>query len=173
MSDAILTPKPFNFITDRLAIGSVEARAVPGWAAVVSILGNRDRPGDEWYGAPAIPKRQVQIFTDMKAAEVDVPCHEIDLCDGEAGLERELKCACIFIAQHLAHGCVLVHCGAGYSRSVAVVAAYLCRYMGMCLDEAVDFIKARRQGACPAPIFWEAITKWLDLARLAQIGPRV
>ncbi len=158
MSNLILIPQPFNFITDRLAIGSVEARSTPGFVAVVSVLGNMDRPGDEWHGAPDVPE--------------GVPVWKIDLQDGEMGLELELTTVCNYIAAKIISGCVLVHCGAGYSRSVAVVVAYLCRYMGMRLDEAVDFIKARRPGACPAPIFWEAITKWLKLDELAAKGPR-
>ena len=44
------------------------------------------------------------------------------------------------------------------SRSVAVVAAYLCRYAGMTLTEAVGYIRERRQGACPADIFIAEIT---------------
>jgi len=39
---------------------------------------------------------------------------------------------------------VLVHCRAGRSRSVAVVAAYLMRSRGLTSEEAVNFIAARR-----------------------------
>jgi len=39
---------------------------------------------------------------------------------------------------------VFVHCGAGIERSPLAVAYYLLRKKGMCLDEAYDFIKAKR-----------------------------
>ena len=113
----------------------------------------------------------------------------IDLADGEShslgaprdrdgnrvpsrGLEDYLDDATSFIAAHIRRGCVLVHCGAGKSRSVAVVVAYLCRYAGMSLTEALAFVSARRKGACPAPCFIEAIKRWLRLDELATTGPR-
>jgi protein-tyrosine phosphatase len=121
---------------------------------------------------------------------VDVTQHiHIDLADGEChsmgqprdrngqqvpsrGLEDYLDETIRFIAAHIRRGCVLVHCGAGKSRSVAVVIAYLCRYAGMSLTEALTFVSARRPGACPAPCFIEAIKRWLRLDELAMGGPR-
>jgi len=149
-------PGDYSFITDRLAIGDVASRATEGFCAVVSLLATA--PWDEQYGAPAVP--------------AGVPVHMIDLRDGEKGLEKHLDAAFAFIAEHIAKGCVLVHCGVGQSRSVALVAAYLCRYVGMSLVEAVNYIKERRQGACPADIFWAAITQGLQLDKLGQSGPR-
>ena len=146
----------YDFITDRLAIGDVASRAESGFVAVISLLATA--PWDEQHGAPAVPD--------------GVPVHMIDLRDGERGLETHLGGACAFIAAHITRGCVLVHCGAGLSRSVSVVAAYLCRYAGMNLSEAVNFIKDKRQGACPADVFWAAITQWLHLDVLGQGGPR-
>ena len=40
----------------------------------------------------------------------------------------------------------LVHCGAGKSRSVAVVIAYLCRYAGAGFVEAAAFVAGMGQG---------------------------
>ena len=113
----------------------------------------------------------------------------IDLADGEShalgpahdrygkehpsrGLEDYLDDATSFIAAHIRRGCVLVHCGAGKSRSVAVVIAYLCRYAGMSFVEAAAFVAERRPGACPAPCFADAIKRWLRLDELATKGPR-
>lgn len=146
----------YDFITDRLAIGDVASRAETGFVAVVSLLSSE--PYDEQYKAPAVP--------------IGVPVLLIDIGDGRSGLESHLGAACSHISEYITHGCVLVHCGAGLSRSVAVVAAYLCRYAGMNLSEAVNFIKQRRQGACPADVFWAAITQWLHLDALGQSGPR-
>ena len=146
----------YDFITDRLAVGNVASRAESGFVAVVSLLATA--PWDEQHGAPAVPD--------------GVPVHMIDIRDGEHGLDKHLGGACDFITDHITRGCVLVHCGAGLSRSVSVVAAYLCRYAGMNLSEAVNFIKERRQCACPADVFWAAITQWLHLDALGQAGPR-
>ena len=118
-----------------------------------------------------------------------VPWLDIDLADGEShalgqprdrqgnkvssrSLEDFLDNATNFIATYIRRGCVLVHCGAGKSRSVAVVIAYLCRYAGMSFAEAAAFVAERRPGACPAPCFAEAIKRWLRLDELAMKGPR-
>lgn len=185
----------YDFITDRLAIGNVASRATPGFVAVVSILAT-DRPGTlacEVTGAPEVPNS----FTCSEYVAQAVRRHSpdsvlvrhIDLADGEGhylgsptdryghrvpsrGLEDYLDDATNFIATHIRRGCVLVHCGAGKSRSVAVVVAYLCRYMGMGLSEALAFVAARRPDVCPAPCFLEAIKRWLRLDELATKGPR-
>jgi protein-tyrosine phosphatase len=45
------------------------------------------------------------------------------------------------------HGRVVVHCRAGRSRSIAVVAAYLTRLFGIGADEALDLITSKRPSA--------------------------
>ena len=156
----------YNFITDRIAIGSVASRVTPGFVAIVSILSGD--PYDEKYGAPKPPSH----YTDHQGVQRRVTILNIDQRDGEHGLGKHLSATTSLIAASLERGCVLVHCGAGMSRSVSVVAAYLCRYAGMRLDEAIGFIKERRQGACPADIFIAEITRWLRLDILSHIGPR-
>lgn len=42
---------------------------------------------------------------------------------------------------------ILVHCRAGIQRSPTVIAAYLMKYKGMSIDEAIEFIQARRPTA--------------------------
>lgn len=148
----------YNFITDRLAVGDVNARAVPGWHAIVSILATT--PWDEQSGAPKIA--------------ADIPVYLVDVMDGHHGLDIHLGPACAFIMQHIKHGCVLVHCGVGRSRSVSLVAAYLCRrYAGMSLDQALGLIAQRRPNICPWDGFKREITAWLKLDELAQRGPRL
>lgn len=167
------TSNDYDFITDRLAIGNVASRATPGFVAVVSLLASA--PWDEITEAPAVPN----------GGEIDelgkVPVLHIDINDGEGpgepigdgrDLASWLSSATAFIAKHIEVGCVLVHCGAGKSRSVAVVVAYLCRYVGMLPSEALSFIALRRPGVCPAPCFLEAIKRWLRLDDLAAKGPR-
>lgn len=165
--------KDYSFITNRLAIGNVASRAVPGFVAVVSVLATA--PWDEVTGAPKVPH----------GCAVDelggVPVLHIDLNDGEGpgspvgdgrDLADWLSSATSFIARNIDAGCVLVHCGAGKSRSVAIVVAYLCRYAGMSLSEALSFVHARRPGVCPAPCFIDAIKHWLKLDELETKGPR-
>lgn len=115
------------------------------------------------------------------------PVWIVDIADGEASsaktaysstheddrdLDFYLDDATRFIAEHIRRGCVLVHCGAGISRSAAVVIAYLCRYTGMSYAEALAFVKARRPQVAPADVFKDAIERWLGLSRLASEGPR-
>lgn len=156
----------YSFITDRIAIGSVASRTTPGFVAVVSILSGD--PYDEKYKTPPVPVH----WTDHDGIFCRVSVLNIDLADRSPGLGKHLTATGEFLACHLARGCVLVHCGAGMSRSVAVVAAYLCRYAGMSLCEAVGYIRERRQGACPADIFSAEINRWLRLDILTHNGPR-
>jgi hypothetical protein len=149
-------PPAYNFITDRLAVGDVKSRAVPGWQAVVSILATT--PWDEQYGAPA--------------TEEGVPVLMVDVMDGHAGLDLHLTELCAFVMQHIKRGCVLIHCAAGLSRSVSACAAYLCRYAGMDLNQALGLIARRRPGICPWDGFKREIGAWLKLDELAAKGPR-
>lgn len=159
----------YSFITDRLAVGDVNSHTVPGFAAVVSLLATA--PWDEVAGAPPLPHRDgypPRLF-------------RVDINDGEGigqavgdgrDLARDLSEVTGFIADGLARGCVLVHCGAGKSRSVAVVCAYLCRYAGMSWSEALALVKQRRPGACPADVFHDAVERWMGLSALTTAGPR-
>lgn len=116
-----------------------------------------------------------------------VPVLILDIADGEASsaktayssthvddrdLDFYLDDATQFIAANIKRGCVLVHCGAGISRSAAVVIAYLCRFAGMSYAEALGFVKARRPQIAPADVFKEAIERWLGLDKLTSGGPR-
>lgn len=49
------------------------------------------------------------------------------------------------------HGRVLVHCHAGRSRSIAVVAAHLCTTMGLSVAAALALVSARRPCASVMP----------------------
>lgn len=40
---------------------------------------------------------------------------------------------------------ILVHCHAGRSRSVAIVAAYLIKHQGLCTSEALNLIQSKRE----------------------------
>ncbi|OBZ72497.1 putative rhodanese domain-containing dual specificity protein phosphatase [Grifola frondosa] len=47
------------------------------------------------------------------------------------------------------HNVVLVHCAMGISRSATVVCAYLLATTPMIADEAIDFVRSRREIVCP------------------------
>lgn len=143
----------YDFITAGLAVGNVASRAVSGFVAVVTILAT-DRPGilaDELYGAPTVPNGGT--VDDWCDGACLVPVLYVDLADGESKSfgtnmheldDRLLTSITAFIAAHIARGPVLVHCGAGISRSAAVVVAYFCRYAGMSYTEALAFVRSRR-----------------------------
>lgn len=176
----------YDFVTSRLAVGNVASRAVPGFVAVVSLLATT--PVDELYKAPIVPRgKDVRWSTQPSAFDIAYYVSEgynvlhIDINDGEGpgsplddgrDLADYLDDATAFIAAHIRRGCVLVHCGAGKSRSVAVVVAYLCRYAGMSYTEALSLVKARRPGAAPADCFAAAVKRWLRLDELETKGPQ-
>ena len=194
--------KDFNFITDRLAIGNLASRSTPGFAAVVSVVTvegrHRGRPRGAELTAkvPLVPGGEVvEPCKGLQGKTLgwtvnslsSVPVLVIDIADGEASgdktaysstheddrdLDFYLDDATVFIAANIKRGCVLVHCGAGISRSAAVVIAYLCRYAGMSYAEALAFVKAKRPQVAPADVFKEAIERWLGLDKLATRGPR-
>lgn len=189
----------FNFITDRLAIGNMASRSTPGFVAVVSVVTIEGRHrGRPWSAELTAKAPQVPGGTSIEglteALDINhytvkgpTPVWIVDIADGEASgtktaysstheddrdLDFYLDDATEFIAANIKRGCVLVHCGAGLSRSVAVVIAYLCRYAGMSYSEALSLVKARRPGAAPADCFKLAIERWLSLHELTTAGPR-
>lgn len=200
--------KDFNFITDRLAIGSLASRSMPGFVAVVSVVTVEGRHrGRPWSAeltakAPQVPGGVWvrKAWSDLSGNDEwfvgdgwELPTTEqtpvlvVDIADGEASSDKTaysstheddrdlnfyLDDATDFIAANICKGCVLVHCGAGISRSAAVVIAYLCRYAGMSYAEALAFVKAKRPQVAPADVFKDAIERWLGLDELATRGLR-
>ena len=193
------TEQDFDFITDRLAIGNLASRSTTGFVAVVSVVTVEGRHrGRPWSAeltekAPQVPGgvpmdglTEVLDINDF-TSRGSTPVWIVDIADGEASsaktayssaheddrdLDFYLDDATSFIAEHIRKGCILAHCGAGISRSAAVVIAYLCRYAGMSYAEALAFVKAKRPQVAPADVFKEAIERWLGLSKLASDGPR-
>lgn len=53
-----------------------------------------------------------------------------------------------YIDEHVSKGHnVLVHCAAGQQRSAAVIVAYLIKYKGMTLDQAINYVKSKKPDA--------------------------
>lgn len=150
----------FHFILDRLAVGSFAARSAPGWAAVVSVVSDEElREMSSSYG-------------EQGYLSHEVPWLHVRLKDGVKGLASELDRALPFIREHILRGCVLIHCGAGISRSVALAIAYLVS-CGYALHEAVGRVKRRRPGASPYDGYLDEITAYFRLHVLSASGPRL
>lgn len=72
----------------------------------------------------------------------------IKLIDGPGNDPRHLRLALRYLGQLLEEAPpVLVHCRAGRSRSVAVVAAYLASTEGLDFEESLDLVRKRRESA--------------------------
>lgn len=143
----------YHFVLDRLAVGDVSSRGIPGWGAVISCL-----TPEELTDAPPVP--------------AGVPVLHISVEDGAPGLRPYLDTVVAFIREHIPRGVVLVHCGAGQSRSVSVVVAYLV-WCGMSLQEARALVRYRRGNSiCPYPGFIEEIRSHFDCETLLLAGPR-
>lgn len=70
----------------------------------------------------------------------------ISLHDGPGNVREHVLTAIEFVAESVANGLkILVHCRAGRSRSVAVVAAYFMKYQGLSKAEALAVIGRKRQ----------------------------
>lgn len=55
---------------------------------------------------------------------------------------------------------VLVHCAAGVSRSPTLVIAYLMRYNGLTMEQAMDYVGQRRDIIYPNPTFRLALKEY-------------
>ncbi len=70
------------------------------------------------------------------------------------------------IHQKLDEGCIVyVHCYVGMSRSPTIIIAYLIRYHGMELKEALDFVKDKRKMSNPNIAFRCQLAKWEKICR--------
>merc|ERR1712110_101763 len=67
---------------------------------------------------------------------------------------------CDFISEGIAKGGVLVHCGAGVSRSATAVCAFLMRERSMTAAEALDHVRKSRPCANPNPGFATQLLMW-------------
>jgi protein-tyrosine phosphatase len=140
-----------HFILDRLAVGDVRSRRLAGWRAVVSCL-----TPEELAEAPPVPD--------------GVPVLHVPIADCEPGLAPHIEAAVACIRAHIAEGAVLIHCGAGLSRSASVALAYLVA-CGMSLPEAESLLKRRRREACPYPGFVREIRAHFNCEALFHAGP--
>eukprot|EP00929_Paragymnodinium_shiwhaense_P059271 TRINITY_DN2968_c1_g1_i1.p1 TRINITY_DN2968_c1_g1~~TRINITY_DN2968_c1_g1_i1.p1 ORF type:complete len:374 (+),score=55.51 TRINITY_DN2968_c1_g1_i1:152-1273(+) len=82
-------------------------------------------------------------------------------------LEDQFRDICLFIhkARNDQNGCVLVHCGAGVSRSATATAAYIMWKLGMPAVAALEIIRRSRPSVRPNLGFLKALKRWEDRMR--------
>ena len=72
---------------------------------------------------------------------------------------------------------VLVHCGAGISRSATIVLAYLIQHLDLSLDDAFVLVQQKRPRACPNSGFWDQLVEFektnRGLGRLQALDKKV
>jgi hypothetical protein len=68
---------------------------------------------------------------------------------------------------------VLVHCGAGASRSATLCAAYLMRVRGWNANQTLEFMKEQRKQVAPNEGFLAALSKYEDSLGAAPIRPHI
>lgn len=66
---------------------------------------------------------------------------------------------------------VLVHCKGGINRSPAVIVAYLVRFCGFSMEEALMHVKNKRKGARFQPHYLEQIEAWLESRANSEYVP--
>lgn len=87
---------------------------------------------------PSLPKTSIPFQLYLPAED-----------DPAFDLKKYFHQAANFIRDCLRRTSVMVHCLAGVSRSVSLVLAYLMKWEGMELDEAMALVKLGRKTACP------------------------
>lgn len=150
-----------NKVFDRLYIGSREARrelAELRITHVFSILSTAERLSPD-YTSIVLPPNVIEY------------CYTIR--DGWAGQFAPLTERCLphireLLVENGEHQ-VLVHCGAGQSRSAAVIMAYLLTYgddkqcRPATVDEALAILRKRRPNVNPHPHWLEELDRYISL----------
>lgn len=75
----------------------------------------------------------------------------IPLREYTEAVPMDIESAVAWLEQHLPQHQVLIACRAGMGRSVSVMIAYLCCVQGMSYENAVEFVRERREGTTPLP----------------------
>jgi len=96
----------------------------------------------------------------------------LPILDLTAPTQDHLREAAAFIAEQAADGTVYVHCKIGYSRSAAVVAAYLLTSgQAQWIDEAVDLLRAARPSIVIRPEVMKALRAFANCGGWSRPSP--
>lgn len=94
----------------------------------------------------------IGIDTPLSAEDrLNINCHFLPCLDlPETPLKPILEQAIEIIdSVRKRHGCILVHCNAGVSRSATICIGYLIRIECMTFDDAYQFVRLKRESARP------------------------
>jgi len=94
---------------------------------------------------PLMPEHEISGPKRKETEWLHVPI--FDGGYGEEEFESALGVALPFIRRRREHGNVLVHCAAGMSRSVSVIAAFLCDELATDPQQALDQVAAEKARA--------------------------
>lgn len=137
----------YSLVEDGLFVGGYLGEAPPGTRAVLNLCETKDRYTAEVH-------RWERIRDAAPAPSIDWLRQQVEFVDQQrrAGLP------------------VFVHCAAGVSRSVMVVAAYLMARDGCTRDEALARIKARRPIIGPNAAFMRLLLEWEEELKKGRSG---
>ncbi|KAI7697919.1 Dual specificity protein phosphatase 22 [Sarcoptes scabiei] len=97
--------------------------------------------------------RDSRNFEQLKANSIT---HMVSIHDDTA-LGSRIECNDFIHSARLAGGNVLIHCLAGMSRSVSIVAGYLISVTSITINEALDAIRSVRSISAPNPGFYRQL----------------
>lgn len=128
-------------------MGTDEITWVTDQVAITNYVSAHDRAGLRGHGIRAVLCLDRELLGDQPGGH-DVACvrlaHLIDGPNPPLVFQRAVQELTELVESH---GRVVVHCRAGRSRSVAVVAAYLKASRAMSADEALRTVTAKRPSA--------------------------
>jgi hypothetical protein len=163
-------------ITDRLYLGDYES----GCSALMGTEASTDPDGRSAPFAgvvslcpvPLLPDHDIEGPVRRETEWLHLPI--LDGGNGEEEFESAMEVALPFIARRRKQGNVLVHCAAGMSRSVSIIAAVLCSENGRSVQEAFDFVAGQKAQALSYPHAAELVIApaWEFRACLRRLYPR-
>ncbi len=98
---------------------------------------------------PLVPDHDIDGPVRRETEWLHLPI--LDGGNGEEEFESAISVALPFIARRRKQGNVLVHCAAGMSRSVSIIAAVLCDEDGRTVDEAFETVADAKAQALAYP----------------------
>lgn len=106
--------------------------------------------------AVASERPPTKLYSKLKIKQKVFTCQDFEKQD----ISQHFKPACEFIEEELAKGNVLVHCGAGVSRSSTIVISYLMWKNKIPFMEALKIMEKRHPPTRPNPGFQKQLIKY-------------